>query len=126
MKRVLVIDDEERIQEVVQTCLEILQSWQVILASSGLEGLQKAAIEMPDVILLDISMPDIDGFTTLEKLRENPLTQIIPVILLTAKVQPIDQAQFKGLDISGLIVKPFDPMQLAVQIAEILGWNLNA
>lgn len=126
MKRVLVIDDEERIQEVVQTCLEILQGWQVTLASSGMEGLQKAEVEKPDVILLDISMPEMDGFTTLKKLRENPLTQSIPVILLTAKVQPNDQAQFKGLNIAGLIIKPFDPMQLAAQIAATLGWNLEA
>ena len=126
MKQVLVIDDEERIQEVVQTCLEILQGWQVVLASSGMEGLQKAETEKPDVILLDISMPDMDGFMTLKKIRENSLTQTIPVILLTAKVQPSDQAQFKGLDISGLIVKPFDPMQLAAQISAALGWNLEA
>ncbi len=121
-KRILVVDDEEHIQEVIQTCLEILQNWHVILAESGMEGLRKAEMEQPDVILLDVSMPDMDGLTTLQRLRENPTTQTIPVILLTAKVQPNDQARFTTLDIRGIITKPFDPLKLAEQIAETLNW----
>lgn len=123
-KRILVVDDEEHIQEVIQTCLEILQNWQVILAGSGMEGLRQAEMQQPDAILLDISMPDMDGLTTLQRLRENPITQTIPVILLTAKVQPSDHARFATLDITGIITKPFDPMTLAEQIAETLNWEL--
>lgn len=123
-KRILVVDDEERIREVVQTCLEVLHSWQVSLAGSGSEGLAKAEAEKPHAILLDVSMPEMDGLATLEKLKANPITALIPVILLTAKVQPKDQAQFIALDIVGVITKPFDPLKIAEQIAEFLHWSL--
>ena len=123
-KRVLVIDDEERIQEVVQTCLEILSGWEVLTAGSGNEGLQKAQTQQPDAILLDVSMPEMDGLTILQKLQENPVTQSIPVVLLTAKVQPADRERFAQLGIAGVITKPFDPVQLASQVAQALGWNL--
>jgi CheY-like chemotaxis protein len=122
-KQVLITDDEERIREVVQTCLEILSGWQVITAESGIEGIRKAEAESPDVILLDVSMPDLDGAETFQRLQDNPATRAIPVILLTAKVQPDDQAQFAALAIAGVITKPFDPVKLAEQISAILGWS---
>jgi two-component system, OmpR family, alkaline phosphatase synthesis response regulator PhoP len=122
-KRVLIIDDEERIREVIQTCLEILNGWQVKTAEAGIEGIRKAEAEPPDVILLDISMPDVDGVETFQRLQNNPATRSIPVILLTAKVQPDDQAQFSGLKVAGVITKPFDPVKLAEQISAMLGWN---
>ncbi|NJN87340.1 MAG: response regulator [Leptolyngbyaceae cyanobacterium SL_7_1] len=122
-KQILIIDDEERIREVVQTCLEIFQGWQVSLAESGAEGLAKAATHPPDAILLDVSMPDVDGIRTLDQLQSHPTTQRIPVILLTAKVQPDDRARFAELSIAGVITKPFDPVTLASQISAILGWN---
>ncbi|GAB4201850.1 MAG: response regulator [Coleofasciculaceae cyanobacterium] len=122
--RILVIDDEERIQEVVQTCLEILVSWEVLTASSGNEGLLIAQTQQPDAILLDVSMPGMDGLATFERLQENPTTQSVPVILLTAKVQPADRERFAQLGIAGVIIKPFDPVQLASQVASALGWSL--
>ncbi|MGI0492969.1 response regulator [Alkalinema pantanalense CENA528] len=125
-KRVLVIDDEEVVQEVIQGCLEDVAGWETLLASSGREGLQSAATEHPDVILLDVSMPDMDGVETFHHLMDNATTCTIPVILLTAKIQPADQARFAELGIVGVIAKPFDPMTLAEQVAETLGWNLEA
>jgi CheY-like chemotaxis protein len=122
-KQLLMIDDEARIREVVQTCLELFQGWQVSVAESGAEGLSKAAAEQPDAILLDVSMPEVDGIETLKALQANPATQSIPVILLTAKVQPDERAQFAELTIAGVITKPFDPVALASQISELLGWN---
>ena len=122
--RILVIDDEERIQEVVQTCLEILVGWEVLTASSGNEGLLIAQTQQPDAILLDVSMPGMDGLATLQRLQENPTTQSVPVILLTAKVQPADRERFAQLGIAGVIIKPFDPVQLASQVASALGWSL--
>ncbi len=119
--RILVIDDEQRIQEVIQTCLEILNGWEVFTASSGSEGLLQAQNQQPDAILLDVSMPQMDGFTTFTKLRENPSTQAIPVILLTAKVQLADREQFAELGIAGVITKPFDPLTLASQVTQALG-----
>lgn len=123
-KRILVIDDEERIQEVVQTCLEILAGWEVFTAGNGTQGLHKAQTQQPDAILLDVSLPEMDGLTIFQKLQENPPTQSIPVVLLTAKVQPADRERFAQLGISGVITKPFDPMQLASQVASAVGWNL--
>jgi CheY-like chemotaxis protein len=123
-KRVLVIDDEELIQEVIQASLEDIGEWSVLLASSGSEGLTVAASQSPDVILLDVSMPVMNGIETLKKLRDNSTTQEIPVIFLTAKVQPTDKAIFSQLDVAGLIAKPFEVMTLAQQVAKILGWEL--
>lgn len=122
-RRILIIDDEERIREVVQICLIKLAHWEAIAVGSGLEGLHQAETKQPDAILLDMSMPDMDGITTLEQLQNNPATQAIPVILLTAKVQPLEQSQYAQLGIAGLIAKPFDPVQIGQQIAHILGWN---
>ncbi|HEY9739194.1 MAG TPA: response regulator [Coleofasciculaceae cyanobacterium] len=122
-KRILVIDDEERIQEVIQTCLEILCGWEVLTAGSGKEGLLKAETQPPDAILLDVSLPEMDGFTIFQRLQENPVTHSIPVVLLTAKVQSADRAKFTQLGVAGVIIKPFDPVQLAAQVALAVGWN---
>lgn len=122
-KRILVIDDEEVIQVVIQACLEELAKWQVLVASSGSEGIQMARSHAPDAILLDVSMPQMDGITTCQKLQEDPGSQAIPVILLTARVESEEQVQFSLLTIAGIILKPFDAMTLAAQIAELLGWD---
>ncbi|ARV59705.1 two-component system response regulator [Nostocales cyanobacterium HT-58-2] len=122
-KCILIIDDEEDIREVAQLTLETIGGWQVFTAESGLEGLQLAEAEKPDVILLDVMMPEMDGLTTFAKLQANPLTQNIPVILLTAKVQSTDQRRFAELGVTGMIAKPFDPMTLTDQLTETLGWS---
>ncbi len=123
-KRILVIDDEERIREVVQACLEDLGGWEAIAATSAAQGLVLAQDQSLDAILLDVSMPDMDGFIFFEKLQENPVTQSIPVILLTAKVLPDDQARFAKMGVAGVITKPFNPVTISEQVAEILGWSL--
>ncbi|MGG6270456.1 response regulator [Leptolyngbya sp. AN03gr2] len=122
-KRILLIDDEKRLARVIQACLSKLGGWTVTVAASGAEGLVKAT-EQPDAILLDIMMPDMDGLTLLRQLKENTLTQGIPVILLTAKLPAIDADQAESLAIAGMIAKPFEPLHLAEQIAEILDWQL--
>ncbi len=124
MKRILVIDNELYIQEVAKICLETVTTWQVITASSGREGIVKAETEQPDAILLDVMMPGMDGLTTFAKLHANPLTQSIPVILLTAKLQPIDRRHYSEMGIKTAIAKPFEPLDLAHQIAAALNWDL--
>jgi CheY-like chemotaxis protein len=123
-KRILVVDNEEYIQEVAQISLETVAGWQVILASSGLEGLTKAESEQPDAILLDVMMPDMDGLATFGRLQANPATRSIPVILLTAKVQTLDRQSYADLGIRSAIAKPFSPLVLAQQIATALGWQM--
>lgn len=122
-KRVLVVDDEERIREVVRMCLVKLAHWEVIAAGSGEEAIQAAIAEVPDVILLDVSMPGMNGLETLQHLQRHPKTAAIPVIFLTAKVQPNEQLQYKQLGVAGLIVKPFDPIQISKEISQLLGWT---
>jgi CheY-like chemotaxis protein len=123
-KRILVIDNEQYIQEVTQICLRTTAGWEVLMASSGHEGITKAEAEQPDAILLDVMMPDMDGPTTFQKLQENQTTRSIPVILLTAKVQASDRRRYEELGVEGAIAKPFNPLELASQIAEILDWQL--
>jgi CheY-like chemotaxis protein len=81
-----------------------------------------AQTQLPDAILLDVMMPDMDGVTLFGLLQNNVATRMIPVIFLTAKVQAIDLSAFADLGVAGVIAKPFDPLQLAQQVADILGW----
>lgn len=122
-KRILVIDNEQYIQEVAQICLQTVANWQVITAGSGEEGLLKAEAEQPDAILLDVMMPGMDGPTTFEKLQANAATCHIPVLFLTAKVQACDHRRYAQMGIKAAIAKPFNPLELARQIAAALGWN---
>ena len=124
-KRILVVDNDQYIREVVQICLRKVAGWQVVTAGSGSESLRLAEAEQPDAILLDVMMPDMDGLTTFEKLQANSATRHIPVILLTAKVQASDYRHYAELGIKAAIAKPFKPLQLATQVAEALGWNLE-
>ncbi|NET57109.1 MAG: response regulator [Symploca sp. SIO2E6] len=123
VKHILIIDDEEDIQEVARLALELVGGWQVSTASCAREGLLLAEALQPDAILLDVMMPDIDGIAAFEKLQANPVTKQIPVILLTAKVQSVDQRRFAQLGVTGVIPKPFKSMKLANQVAELLGGN---
>ena len=122
-KRILVVDDEASLRDLASICLEDLGGWEVIAAASGQEALLKAGTNPLDAILLDVSMPDMDGFQCYSKLKDNPTTQPIPVILLTAKVLPDDRARFTQMEIAGVITKPFDPTLLCDQVAELLGWD---
>ena len=124
-KRILVVDNEPAIQEVAQICLETIAGWEVVTANSGYECLDKAATYQPDAILLDVMMPEMDGITTFHKLQENPVTQAIPVIFLTAQAQSSDRQKFMQLGVKAAIAKPFHPIELATQVAHALGWELE-
>ncbi|MBD1845538.1 response regulator [Cyanobacteria bacterium FACHB-63] len=122
-KHILIIDDEYAIRAVAQLTLKTVGGWEVSSASSGHEGLAKAVSEQPDVILLDVMMPEMDGIETFRALQANPTTQAIPVIFMTAKVQAAEQRRFAELDVAGIITKPFKAMKLPEQISNILGWS---
>ncbi|QLE57371.1 response regulator [Nostoc sp. TCL26-01] len=123
-KRILVVDDEALMQEVVQACLEEIAGWEVITASSGQEALAKAAREQPDAIILDVMMPGMDGIEFMQRLKADSNIQSIPVILLTAKLDFTEPARLRMLGVAGAIAKPFDPILLVEQIAAYLGWTL--
>lgn len=122
IKQILVIDDEADIREVAQLSLEVTTGWQVLTAASGLEGLYLAQTHHPDAILLDVMMPEMDGLTTWQHFQNNPKTQNIPVIFLTAKVQAQEQRYYAQLGAAAIFTKPFDPTTLGDSIAEALGW----
>jgi CheY-like chemotaxis protein len=123
VRRVLVVDDDDAIREVAEVALGIVGGWDVVAASSGAECVRRAGEVEPEAILLDVMMPGMDGPTTVERLREDPATATIPVILLTAKVQPSELRAWERLDLAGVIAKPFDPMTLASKVAALLGWD---
>jgi CheY-like chemotaxis protein len=122
-KQILIVDDDDDIRDVVRVSLEEFGGWTTLTAASGFEGLQLAQTTQLDAILLDISMPDMDGFALCKALQTNPATQQIPLIVLTAKVLPKDRLRFAQLDIAGVITKPFNPVTIWQQMAEILGWE---
>jgi two-component system, OmpR family, alkaline phosphatase synthesis response regulator PhoP len=121
-KRILIIDDEEAIQIVVQFGLEMAAGWDVMTASSGMEGIQRAKAERPDMILLDVMMPEMDGLATFRALRQYPETRSIPVIFLTAKAQASEKRIFNDTGVNGVITKPFNSLDLADQIVKVLDW----
>ena len=120
---VLIVDDDDSIREITQLALEMVGGWTVISANGGARALELANEHMPDAVLLDVMMPDMDGPTTFRHLQADEKTSGIPVVLLTAKVQVGDRQVWDDLDVVGVIPKPFDPMTLANQVAELLGWE---
>lgn len=123
MRRILIIDDEEDIREVAALSLETVAGWNVLTANSGSDGIRKAMSEQPDAILMDVMMPAMDGPATFREMQRTPGIEHIPVLLLTAKVQGVDQRRFAGLGVCGVLFKPFDPLTLADQMSTALGWN---
>lgn len=122
LKRILYVEDEPDIQAVAKLALEMLGSFQVLICGNGHEALARVKDFAPDLIMLDVMMPGMDGPTTLEKLRADPVTAGIPVIILTAKVQPAEVAHFQSLGALNVIAKPFDPMTLATQVRQV--WSV--
>ncbi len=119
-KQVLVVDDDRNIREVVSMCLHKLKGWDVLTASSGQEGLNDVQTNCPDVIILDVMMPEMDGLAFLRQLRSNPNTKQIPVILLTANRYLPDKSLLTELGVVETISKPFLPVNLVRQIDKAL------
>lgn len=121
--RILIIDDEEDIRAVASLSLETVAGWEVAVASSGAQGIARAESFQPEAILLDVMMPGMDGPAALRALRNNPRTSAIPILMLTAKVQDSELQRMLDLGAKAVLNKPFDPLTLAAQIANILGWS---
>jgi DNA-binding response OmpR family regulator len=116
---VLVIDDEAPIRLLCRVNLEA-EKMRVLEAAEGVSGLEAARNERPDVILLDVMMPGMDGWQIAEQLLEDPETSGIPIIFLTARAEFRDRA--RGLDIGGVdyVTKPFNPLELAPLVEDVL------
>ena len=118
--KVLIVDDEDDVRDIASMCLGLLDSAEVMTASSGPEAIQMAAAHCPDVILLDLMMPEMDGTETMQRLKQNPVTADIPVIFLTVKNIRSEIDRLMGLGALAVMQKPFEPTTLGAQISEIL------
>jgi CheY-like chemotaxis protein len=123
MKQILVIDDEDGIRNLIRFSLEALTPWMVLTAASGTEGLAIAQTYIPDAILLDVMMPDLDGIATFAQMQLNPRLQNIPTIFLTAKAIASECENLLTLGIAGVITKPFKAQMLVNQIKGYLNWQ---
>ena len=123
-KQLLLIDDDEDNRTLIKLALEMNPDWKVSTAINGIEGITKAEIERPDVILLDFILPGLDGLTVCEVLKSNLFTCTIPVIFVTAMAQDKVLAQLENTLAVGVITKPLDVINLDSQIAKICNWEL--
>lgn len=121
LKRILYAEDEIDVQTVVELTIQTMSDYQIKICNNGQELLEQVEEYKPDLILLDVMMPEMDGPTTFKNLQENEKTKEIPVIFMTAKAQVHEVENFRATGALGVITKPFDPMSLCDEILEI--WN---
>jgi CheY-like chemotaxis protein len=114
--KVLVVEDDRSIQMVLELVLTRMAKCDVVLASEGNEGLAKIKEHKPDIILLDLMLPGIDGFEICKRAKEDPETKQIPIIFLTAQPQPAAIAKAMSLGAAAYLIKPFDPSTIVSQI----------
>jgi two-component system OmpR family response regulator len=119
LSRIMYVDDEPDIRTIVDLVLHTLEGFSVTLCGSGAEALERAPEILPQLVLLDVMMPGMDGPETLRALRALPATSAVPVVFVTAKVQPAEVARFRSLGAADVIAKPFDPLALAGQVRAI-------
>ena len=119
MPKILVVDDEVHILKIIDYKLRTA-GYTVITAADGVEGVEKARAEQPDLILLDVMMPRMDGFQALEALKRDPATKAIPVFMLTVKGKEMDRLRGLQMGIAAYITKPFSPNALLARIDETL------
>ncbi|TNE91170.1 MAG: response regulator [Deltaproteobacteria bacterium] len=118
--RALLVEDDVDIRAVGEVALAAVGGWTVTTAESGFRALELAPRVLPDVILMDMMMPGMDGVTCFKKLREIPELSAIPIVFLTAKVQRNEVEDYKALGAAGVIHKPFDPMTLAEEVLTLI------
>ena len=118
-KRILVVDDEARVREMIEFRLR-QYGFDVIQAADGREALAVASKEQPDLVLLDVMMPELDGFQVCSRLKQHEATQHIPVVMLTAKAEAKDVTRAFNSGASDYVVKPYDPVVLQQKVVQNL------
>ena len=122
---VLLIDDDPDIRLVVGAALTQVAGWRVSEAAGGAAGLEQARRDRPDVVLLDVMMPGLDGPATLAALRADEDLADLPVVMLTTNAAMVDLDGATALGAAGVLAKPFDPFSLHRQVGELLGWDVD-
>ncbi len=122
-RRILVVDDDDAARQAAAYSLQVMAGWDVVEAYCGAQAIESAKLHQPDAILLDVMMPAMDGPAMLGKLRTTRATSHIPIVLLTAKVQAVHDGSLSHLPVAAILSKPFDPLRLASQVADALGWE---
>ncbi|MDF1600816.1 response regulator [Mesorhizobium sp. YIM 152430] len=120
MPKILYVDDEDDIREIAEMALGLDPSFEIRSAASGREGLEVARCFSPDLIMLDVMMPGMDGPSTFSAARADPDLGHVPVVFITARTQTHQVAELMALGARGVIPKPFDPMTLAAQVSRLL------
>ena len=118
-KRILVVDDEARVREMLEFRLRLF-GYEVLTAANGSEALDVAASEKPDLVLLDVMMPELDGFQVCSRLKQNEATKNIPVVMLTAKAEAKDVTRAFNSGAEDYVVKPYDPVVLQQKVVQNL------
>ncbi|WP_232301204.1 response regulator [Gilvimarinus agarilyticus] len=119
MNTILYVEDEPDIRAIAELALQTIGGFSLTSCASGKEALAVAKTQVPDLIVLDVMMPEMDGPETLRRLREIPMMADVPAIFMTAKVQPNEIAEYHALGALDVIPKPFDPLSLAQRINDI-------
>lgn len=113
--RVVLIDDDPDLRKLVKLTLEFTAGWEVTTAAGGPEGIEAVRKAKPDVAVVDIMMPEMDGYEVCRRLKEDPQTADIPVVFLTARKE-LDRARMEEVRAAGVVVKPFEPDHLAGEL----------
>jgi two-component system, OmpR family, response regulator len=120
MRKILLADDEPDIRRIAEIALRGLGEVEVLNASSGIEAFALARQHHPDLVLLDVMMPGLDGVETLERLKTDPETVLVPVVIMTARASRADQARYLARGAADVVVKPFDPSKLVARVEKVL------
>ena len=124
LKRIMHVEDDPDIRELTKIALEAVAGYTLDSATNGIEALEKTPAFEPDLILLDVMMPEMDGVETFQKLREIPKLDATPIVFVTAKAQYHEVEQYRSLGAADVIRKPFDPLNLPSEIESI--WEREA
>jgi CheY-like chemotaxis protein len=117
---ILVVDDDPVIQKLLSVNFE-MEGYRVVTAGDGVEGLERVQADPPDLILLDVMMPRMDGLEVVRRLKSDPATKLIPVVLLSAKAQSTDIQHGVDAGADDYVTKPFDPLELLDKVSGLLG-----
>lgn len=119
LTRILLVEDDPDIREIAEMALGTVGGFEVLACGTGGEALRRAAGFAPQLAVVDVMMPGMDGPGLMAALRERPDTKTLPMVFMTAKVQPEEMARWRSLGAADIVAKPFDPMKLADRLREV-------